>query len=161
MARVLRENRLPPHCLVLELTESAVMADADAAVATLTALKALGIRLALDDFGTGYSSLSHLRQLPLDTVKIDRSFIQGIGHDATDAAIVQGVVALAKTLNLTVTAEGIEAPEQLSRLQALGCDLGQGYHLAHPLPADAVASLLATAHPANDDPAPAAADPAA
>jgi diguanylate cyclase (GGDEF)-like protein/PAS domain S-box-containing protein len=131
--RLLRECRLLPRTLKLEITESAVMQDAEAAELTLRRLKNLGIQLAIDDFGTGYSSLSYLKRFPVDTLKIDRSFVDGIGSDAQDTAIVQSVVALAKTLNLDVTAEGIETEEQRLHLRSLGCDRGQGYLFARPL----------------------------
>ena len=145
--QVLRETDLDPACLELEITEGAVMVDREAAVSTLWALRELGVRLAIDDFGTGYSSLSYLKHLPVDTVKIDRSFVSGLGQDANDGAIVQGVIALAKTLHLTVTGEGIETTEQLGQLRALGCDHGQGYFIARPLPQEAVAPLLASQSP--------------
>jgi len=143
IARVLQENRLDPGCLELEITESAVMADADTTVATLRKLKALGVRLAIDDFGTGNSSLSCLKRFPVDTLKVDRTFIDGLGHHTEDGAIAHAVVAFAKALGLSVTAEGIETVEQLAEIQALACERGQGYYLARPLPADAVSALFA------------------
>jgi EAL domain-containing protein (putative c-di-GMP-specific phosphodiesterase class I) len=106
-------------------------------------LKDLGIDLAIDDFGTGYSSLSYLKQFPVDTLKIDRAFVDGLGNDPHDTAIVEAVIALAKALNLTVTGEGIETAEQRSRLRLLGCDRGQGYYFSMPLPTEAVSKLLA------------------
>jgi EAL domain-containing protein (putative c-di-GMP-specific phosphodiesterase class I) len=143
IAQALSQSGLDARCLTLELTESVVMQDAEGTVAKLHALKELGIQLAIDDFGTGYSSLSYLKRFPVDTLKIDRSFVDGIGQDAQDTAIVQSVVALAKTLHLSVTGEGIETREQAARLRALGCDRGQGYLFARPLPAEDVAALLA------------------
>jgi EAL domain-containing protein (putative c-di-GMP-specific phosphodiesterase class I) len=134
--RALRSARLDARQLVLEITESVVMQDAAAAVATLHELKALGIRLAIDDFGTGYSSLAYLKRFPVDVLKIDRSFIEGLGQDAQDSAIVESVLVLAKSLGLGVTAEGIETPRQQLRLEQLGCDVGQGYLFGAPRSAE-------------------------
>ena len=124
-----------PRSLKLEITESVVMQDVDAASATLGALAALGVGVAIDDFGTGYSSLAYLKRFPIQTLKIDRSFVNGIVEDLQDAAIVHSVVALATTLNLTVVAEGVETLSQQRRLIELGCDLGQGYLFGRPAPA--------------------------
>jgi EAL domain-containing protein (putative c-di-GMP-specific phosphodiesterase class I) len=143
VARALWQTRLEPSALKLEITESVLMRDIDGTVEKLWALKALGIQLAIDDFGTGYSSLSYLKRFPVDTLKIDRSFVSGLGQDSNDTAIVRSVVALAKSLNLAVTGEGIETPEQLGQLQALGCDRGQGYLFAMPLDVVEVDRLLA------------------
>jgi EAL domain-containing protein (putative c-di-GMP-specific phosphodiesterase class I) len=109
-----------------EITESVIMQDAEATVETLRALKALGIGLAIDDFGTGYSSLAYLKRFPIDTIKIDQSFVDGLGEDAQDTAIVESIVALARALGLSVTAEGVETDAQRRRLRALGCERGQG-----------------------------------
>jgi diguanylate cyclase (GGDEF)-like protein len=133
---------LDPSGLKLEITESVVMQDVEVASATLDALSALGIRVAIDDFGTGYSSLAYLKRFPIETLKVDRSFVRGIVDDPQDAAIVRSVIALAEMLELTVTAEGIETPEQEARLAELGCDLGQGFFFGRPLPADAAMSTL-------------------
>ena len=138
----LQSARLDPRQLVLEITESVVMQDAAAAVATLNELKALGIRLAIDDFGTGYSSLAYLKRFPVDVLKIDRSFIEGLGQDAQDSAIVESVLVLAKTLGLGVTAEGIETPRQQLRLEQLGCDVGQGYLFGAPRSAEITEQML-------------------
>jgi EAL domain-containing protein (putative c-di-GMP-specific phosphodiesterase class I) len=135
--RVLATTGLSPHGLKLEITESVVMQDVVGASATLAHLAGLGVRIAIDDFGTGYSSLAYLKQFPIETLKIDRSFVNGIVEDSQDVAIVRSVIALAKTLNLTVTAEGIETPGQQIRLRDLGCDLGQGYLFGRPAPAAA------------------------
>src|SRR4051812_47898933 len=124
------------------------MEDAEATSVTLRSLKALGIELAIDDFGTGYSSLSYLNRFSVDAVKIDRSFVTQIGTNSRDQQIVHAIVALAKSLQLSVTAEGIESTEQLRQLRALGCNRGQGYLLARPLPPDAVPSLFPTRHEA-------------
>jgi EAL domain-containing protein (putative c-di-GMP-specific phosphodiesterase class I) len=140
--RALRVTGLDPCTLKLEVTESVVMQDAAAATTTLQQLKVLGIQLAIDDFGTGYSSLAYLKRFPVDTLKIDRSFVDGLGSDGQDTAIVQSVVALAKTLQLDVTGEGVETPTQAAHLRALGCDRAQGYLFARPLPAGAMLAVL-------------------
>ncbi len=132
--RALASAGLAPELLKLEITESVVMQDAASACATLAELAALGVRIAIDDFGTGYSSLAYLKQFPIETLKIDRSFVTGIVTDAQDSAIVRSVVALAKTLNLNVTAEGIETVAQQQRLLEIGCDQGQGYLFGRPSP---------------------------
>jgi len=136
--RVLVTTGVPLGAIGLEVTESALMTDQDAAIDVLTALKALGIRLAIDDFGTGYSSLSYLKRLPVDVVKIDRSFVETIVGDARGRAIVHGVVRLAHAVGCQVVAEGVETDAQLHLLRELGCDLGQGFGLAMPEPATAV-----------------------
>jgi diguanylate cyclase (GGDEF)-like protein/PAS domain S-box-containing protein len=143
VARTLRETGLDPHCLKLEITESLLMRDVEAAVATCAALKELGVQLAIDDFGTGYSSLGQLKRFPFDTLKIDRSFVDGLGRDEQDTAIVRSVVTLAKTLSLSVTAEGIETPVQEAHLRSLGCEFGQGYLFARPQPPELIGALLA------------------
>ncbi|HET8628398.1 MAG TPA: EAL domain-containing protein [Thermomicrobiales bacterium] len=143
IAAILAETGLPPHLLQLEITESVLMDDAAATLATLGALKRLGVQLAIDDFGTGYSSLAYLKRFPVDWLKVDRRFVEGLGTDAEDTAIVQAVVNLAAALKLAVTAEGVETADQVARLQALGCALGQGFYFARPLPAAAVDALLA------------------
>ena len=118
------------------------MSDAEGMLARLHELKALGVKLAIDDFGTGYSSLSYLKRFPVDTLKIDRSFVSGLGQNAEDTAIVQAVVTMAHTVGLTVTAEGVETTEITDHLQGLGCDLAQGYYFAKPLPSADLAALL-------------------
>jgi EAL domain-containing protein (putative c-di-GMP-specific phosphodiesterase class I) len=142
IARLLREFDLDPGMLRLELTESVVMEDAEAITDRLRALKKLGTKLVIDDFGTGYSSLSYLSRFSIDALKIDRSFVAKMAESSHDLAIVQGIIALAKSLMLSVTGEGIEQVDQLEQLRALGCDRGQGYYFSKPLPADAVASAL-------------------
>jgi EAL domain-containing protein (putative c-di-GMP-specific phosphodiesterase class I) len=143
VARILRETGLAPEHLKLEVTETAMMHDTEAAVGILRELKELGIHLAIDDFGTGYSSLAYLKSLPLDVLKIDRSFVDGLGRESEDTAIVETIVALARTLNLTITAEGIETAEQARQLRDIRCERGQGYYFARPLNVDAVSALLA------------------
>ncbi|MEV6446150.1 EAL domain-containing protein [Amycolatopsis sp. NPDC051716] len=126
---------LPAGALCLEVTESALMRDQEAAAEVLASLRALGVLLAIDDFGTGYSSLAQLRRLTLDTLKIDRSFITGIAESRDAEAIVTSIIAMAHAVDLTVIAEGVESAEQLDLLRALGCDQAQGYHLGRPVPA--------------------------
>ena len=144
---VLRETRLDPGALRLEITETVVMHDAPITLAKLEALKALGVQLAIDDFGTGYSSLGYLKRFPVDTLKIDRSFVKGIGRDVEDSAIVRAVITVAKSLGLSVTAEGIETADQLDQLRTLGCDHGQGYFFAKPMTSDRVPAFLVATSP--------------
>ena len=118
------------------------MHDTDATIAKLRELKALGVRLAIDDFGTGYSSLSYLRRFPVDILKVDKSFIDAVAANGQDSALAQAIIELGHTLRLQTVAEGVEAPEQASRLRTLQCELGQGYYFAQPLDADQVAALL-------------------
>ena len=142
VARILGETGLAPHRLALEVTESAAMEGAG--LAALRQLKGLGVRLAIDDFGTGYSGLGALKGSPVDALKVDRAFVAGLGCDPEDAAIVRAVVALARALDLGVTAEGVETVEQLAAVRILGCDRGQGHYFALPLPAEAIGELLAS-----------------
>ena len=142
VARILSETKLEPRDLELEITESTVMEEAWAAEAALRSLKSLGVQIAIDDFGTGFSSLSRLKRLPVDTVKIDRSFVSGLGRDSGDDVIVAGAIGLASGLGLEVVAEGVETAGQLERLQEMGCDSVQGYYFARPLNVEAVESLL-------------------
>ena len=142
VAQALRASGLERGRLKLEITESAMMADPDAAIATLRRLKDLGVRIAIDDFGTGYSSLGRLRRFPVDLLKVDRAFVAGLGHEAEDAAIVRAVVGLARALGLGVVAEGVETGAQLAWLRELGCELGQGFYFGPPVPAEAIAALL-------------------
>jgi EAL domain-containing protein (putative c-di-GMP-specific phosphodiesterase class I) len=142
----LAASGLPPERLVLEVTESVVLEDGDRSVAALQALRDIGVGVSLDDFGTGYCSLSYLRRLPIDSLKIDRSFVRGLGHEADDDSIVTSVIDLARSLGVSVVAEGVETEEQLAGLRARGCDTMQGFLFARPGPASAVAALMA--HPA-------------
>jgi diguanylate cyclase (GGDEF)-like protein len=145
VANALASAGLDPRSLKLEITESVLVRDVESTVQRLRQLKELGISIAIDDFGTGYSSLSYLKRLPVDTLKIDRSFVDGLGSDPQDSAIVRSVVSLAKTLRLSVTGEGVETPAQEHELRALGCDRGQGFLFSRPQPAEAIERLLATA----------------
>jgi diguanylate cyclase (GGDEF)-like protein/PAS domain S-box-containing protein len=142
VAGALSRHGLPARLLTLELTETALLEEATVSEAVLSDLSALGVRLALDDFGTGYSSLGHLRRFPVDILKIDRSFVDGLGEGGGDAAIVAAVTALAHAMGMTTVGEGIETDRQLQALQELGCDDGQGYLVARPLTPDQVRSLL-------------------
>ena len=131
--QILEETGLEPQYLELELTESALMGDASDTVCKLLSLKELGISISVDDFGTGYSSLSYLKHLPIDTIKVDRSFVRDIVNDADDAAIVDAIVAMAHSLKLNVIAEGVETREQLDFLKQRKCQQAQGYYFARPL----------------------------
>jgi diguanylate cyclase (GGDEF)-like protein len=132
IASVLRRTKLDPCALELEITESSVMDRSEASLRVLEQLRGIGVRMVLDDFGTGYSSLAYLRHLPLDTIKVDRSFVTDLDVKDPNTGIVRAVVSLAHGLGVSVVAEGIETEEQAHRLRELGCDLGQGYNWAHP-----------------------------
>ena len=140
---VLRATGFPARCLELELTESALMHDADTTVETMRRIKGLGVRLALDDFGTGYSSLSYLKRFPIDVLKIDQSFTFEVTSDDGAASITRAIVAMARSLHMTTVAEGVETSAQLEFLAEIGCDVMQGYHISHPLPVDQITALLA------------------
>jgi diguanylate cyclase (GGDEF)-like protein len=151
VADALASARVDPRRLVLEITESVLMNDARATLDRLQQLRDLGVRLAIDDFGTGYSSLASLRRLPVDILKIDKSFIDGLGVDRDESAITRTVVRLAQALGLEIVAEGVERAEVAAELLALGCHLAQGYHFSRPLPASELEQLLR----AQFDPTPA------
>ncbi len=142
----LSDAGLDPAWLDLELTESALIAQGDAAVARLSALRALGLRVSVDDFGTGYSSLAYLRRFPLDILKVDRSFVTGLAAGgragAQDQAVVRAVIDMAHALSLEVVAEGVETDAQRDILEDLGCDTMQGYLFSPPVPADRLQALL-------------------
>jgi EAL domain-containing protein (putative c-di-GMP-specific phosphodiesterase class I) len=133
ISRIFQETGLDPQYLGLEITESIAMKNADFTISALNELKKMGVHLSLDDFGTGYSSLSYLKRFPLETLKIDRSFVRDITTDPNDAAIVTAVVALAHSLKLSVVAEGVETEGQLTFLKSHQCDHVQGYIYSHPL----------------------------
>jgi diguanylate cyclase (GGDEF)-like protein len=133
---------LGPERLVLEVTESALLADIARGRETLARLRGMGVRVALDDFGTGYASLARLRELPVDELKVDQGFVRRVAADAADAAVVGAIVALGHALGLEVVAEGVEDQATWERLAALGCDTVQGYHVSRPLPADELARWL-------------------
>ncbi|MDE2049757.1 MAG: EAL domain-containing protein [Gammaproteobacteria bacterium] len=134
---------LDPRCLEIELTESALMIDPERSATALKLLRSMGVSIAIDDFGTGYSSLSYLRRLPIDKLKIDRSFIRDLPTSATDESIVRAIVSLAHSVGLQVVAEGVETPEQLECIRALDCDQWQGYYCCPPQPAAELAERLA------------------
>ena len=138
----LASSHLDPSLLQLEITETTLMADRDRAIEVLGELTGLGVRVGIDDFGTGQSSLGYLRSLPVHSLKIDSSFVDGLGHDPEGAAIVSAVVHLGHALGLSVTAEGVETTGQLAELRALGCDLGQGFYFAYPQPGPIVQALV-------------------
>jgi EAL domain-containing protein (putative c-di-GMP-specific phosphodiesterase class I) len=140
----LAESGLPAACLTLEITETVMMTDTEASLQRLDDLKGLGVRLAMDDFGTGYSSLSYLSQLPVDVIKMDRSFLKA-GASPQASALASAVVGLGETLQLEVVAEGIEYDEQWTGLRELGCDLGQGFLFARPMDAHATLEYLRAA----------------
>ncbi|ANH69986.1 bifunctional diguanylate cyclase/phosphodiesterase [Mitsuaria sp. 7] len=142
---------VPPPALCLEITESAIMDDPQRALQTLEQLHALGFKLSIDDFGTGYSSLAYLKQLSVDELKIDRSFVMNMERDIDDAKIVRSTIELAHNLGLTVVAEGLETAKQWTLLQTLGCDQGQGYFLSRPMPAEKFADWLRDWQPPNLD----------
>jgi diguanylate cyclase (GGDEF)-like protein/PAS domain S-box-containing protein len=141
---VLDGSGLTPSKLCLEITESVLMDDASSVIDTLWELKAIGVALAIDDFGTGYSSLSYLRRFPVDVLKVDQSFVSGLGPDPEDSTIVAAIVNLANTLELEAIAEGVETFDQVERLRGLGCQLAQGYYFARPGEADPVAAMVET-----------------
>ena len=143
VAEVLADTGLPAHLLELEITESTLMHNVDEVIQRLDALVRLGVRLAIDDFGTGYSSLAYLKRFPVQKLKIDQSFVRGLGSDGNDAAIVRTVIALADVLGLDLLAEGVETKAQLASLQQLGCHCFQGYLFSRPLPATDFAELMA------------------
>ena len=138
LLKVLSETHLDPQMLELEITETTVMEDFDSAIRLLSELREIGIRVSIDDFGTGYSSLSYLKHLPIDTLKLDRSFVSGATSEPRDAALVMAIINLAHSLDLRVIAEGIETESQRDFLRLLKCDEGQGYFFARPAPTDAI-----------------------
>jgi diguanylate cyclase (GGDEF)-like protein/PAS domain S-box-containing protein len=142
VAQALKETGLDPELLELELTESMVMYNPDKAVKLLTAFKAMGVYLAIDDFGIGYSSLAHLKRFPIDTIKVDRSFIKDIMENREDAAITEAIIAMGKSLNLNVIAEGVETNDQVNFLRDHKCDEMQGFYFSKPLPDQEFADLL-------------------
>jgi predicted signal transduction protein with EAL and GGDEF domain len=142
VSRVLAATGLEPARLTLEITETALIADPQAAIARLDALKATGVQLAIDDFGTGYSSLSSLRTLPVDSLKIDKAFIDGVTTGTEAEGLVQAILRLAATFHLVTTAEGVEHRDQLERLQELGCQQIQGFYYSRPIPPSDVAAFL-------------------
>lgn len=159
--RLLADASLPAHLLELEITETAIMTDPKRATEVLRHLQAMGVRVAVDDFGVGYTSLTYLKSLPVNTLKIDRCFINEMLHTDKDQAIAEAVIGLGHKLGLTVLAEGIESQAVLDRLKSLNCDEGQGYHLGRPMPPEQLNSWVrnhvlgtATRTPEATDPIP-------
>jgi diguanylate cyclase (GGDEF)-like protein/PAS domain S-box-containing protein len=143
---VLNRTATAPSSLCLELTESVFMDDVEYFAVTLASLKALGVQLAIDDFGTGYSSLSYLKRFPVDAVKVDRAFVEGLGTDPHHTALVAAILAMADALDLTVTAEGVETADQLAHLRRLHCHKAQGFYLSRPVPAPEVTRFVKSSH---------------
>ena len=141
---ILKETRLDPRSLELELTESVLMKHVEATASVLHALRENGVRVAIDDFGTGYSSLSYLQKFPLDALKIDRSFVRQISTPGADTTLIAAVIGMARNLKLRVVAEGVERLEELTFLRAHYCDEAQGYYFSRPAPPDEFATLLRT-----------------
>jgi EAL domain-containing protein (putative c-di-GMP-specific phosphodiesterase class I) len=140
--RALQDHAVDPRLLELEITESTAMRNAEATSTTLRNLKALGVRIAIDDFGTGYSSLSYLKRFPIDSLKIDRSFVTDLPGNQDDASIAQAIITMAHALRLKVIAEGVENKAQLEFMTANGCDEIQGFYFSRPLPAELCTQLL-------------------
>jgi diguanylate cyclase (GGDEF)-like protein len=152
---VLKTSGLPPRLLGLEVTETAIVVDGiagDRARAELQELHSMGVRIAIDDFGTGFSSLGHLRRFPVDVLKVDRSFVQGVEHDAKDAAITANLTSLAHALGLVAIAEGVESDGQMESVRELGCDVAQGFLFAQPVPGDEMTAMLARRDRSADPP---------
>jgi EAL domain-containing protein (putative c-di-GMP-specific phosphodiesterase class I) len=146
VAAALAAAALDPACLELELTESILIKDIDAVLATVERLKSMGVKLSIDDFGTGYSSLAYLKRFKVDKLKIDQSFVHDLITDPEDATIVKTIIQMAHSLNLRTIAEGVENVGTLNKLRQLRCDEVQGFHLAWPMPADAFATYLTDLH---------------
>jgi EAL domain-containing protein (putative c-di-GMP-specific phosphodiesterase class I) len=142
LTKIIRASGLDPSSLELEITESLVMSQGESAVAVLQKLKSIGVRIAIDDFGTGYSSLAYLKRFPIDTIKVDRSFIRDIPADHGDRQITRAIIAMAHSLRLRVVAEGVETADQLKFLRSERCDTVQGYYLHRPLPERELAAAL-------------------
>jgi len=150
VARALMDSGLDARALVIEITESVMMRDMDLSIKRLLELKELGVQIAIDDFGTGYSSLNYIRRFPVDILKVDKSFIDGVHEDGEESALTAAIIDLAGILKLRPVAEGIERPDQVERLVALRCDLGQGYFFAEPLTAEGVEEFVVNAAGALD-----------
>ena len=138
VANIIEHTGIAPEAIVLELTENTLMQDTASTIDALQALRSQGVRLSIDDFGTGYSSLSYLKRFPVEALKIDRTFIDGLGRETEDTSIVEAIIRLAHALDLSAVVEGLETPTQLETLRTLGCDFAQGFLLGHPLPADVI-----------------------
>jgi EAL domain-containing protein (putative c-di-GMP-specific phosphodiesterase class I) len=147
IGRLVTQAGVSPTRLGIEITESALVDDPDKAAVTLRRLKDMGLTIAIDDFGTGYSSLSYLKRFPIDSLKIDRTFVRDLAADPDDAAIVTAIITMAHSLKLDVIAEGVETGEQCEFLQSRGCTAAQGYYFTRPLPPDEAAHWLARETP--------------
>jgi Amt family ammonium transporter len=145
VSAILRETGLDAATVRLEITESMLMQEGGLVRGTLQQLRELGLRFALDDFGTGYSSLAYLRRFPIDALKIDQSFVAGLGREREDEEIVRAIILLARSLGMSVVAEGVETPDQLTRLRALECEDAQGFFFSRPVDVEAAGALLAAA----------------
>lgn len=142
IAAALQSSGMESGLLELEITEGMAMQNIDNAIRMLKAMKEMGVRIALDDFGTGYSSLSQIKRFPIDTLKVDRSFIRDLTHNPEDRAITEAIIAMGRTLSLTVVAEGVETEAQETFLRELDCDQSQGFHFSRPTSADQLGKLL-------------------
>ena len=138
VAQIIDRTGIAAGAVVLELTENTLMQDTASTIDALHALRSQGVHLSIDDFGTGYSSLAYLKRFPVESLKIDRSFIDGLGQESEDTSIVEAIIRLAHALELSAVAEGLETPTQLETLRTFGCDFAQGFLLGHPLPAEAI-----------------------
>jgi EAL domain-containing protein (putative c-di-GMP-specific phosphodiesterase class I) len=146
VSAALTASGIAPSTLSLEITESTLMRNERASAEALHSLRELGVRISIDDFGTGYSSLSYLKHFPIDSMKIDRTFVDGIGEEADDSVIASAVIALAHSLGLTAVAEGVETEIALEELRQLGCDRVQGFLLGRPQPVDQLEAVLFESH---------------
>jgi len=142
IAALLRATGLDPACLSLEITESVLLEEAEDVTETLHALKSIGVQIVLDDFGTGYSSLAYITRLPIDTLKVDRSFVEGLGTERRGSAVTEAIISMARALSLGVVGEGVETETQVAELRRLGCDLAQGYHFSAPVTAARITDML-------------------
>jgi len=142
VSAALNESGLDPSCLVLEITESVLVHDAEQVIARMLQLKALGVAFAVDDFGTGYSSLSYLKRFPIDILKVDKSFVDDVGESDKAEALAKAILQLGESLNLDTVAEGIEMARQVDGLRVMGCRFGQGFFFARPVPAAEMEELL-------------------
>ena len=150
LVRILEKTELAPGSLVLEITESMLMGDAEHNVDVLRRLQDLGVSIAVDDFGTGYSNLAYLKRFPVNWLKVDKSFVDGLGESPEDTAIVEAVVSLARAMGMQTVAEGVETTGQADLLRAMGCELGQGYYFSEPLPAHEASALLSVSLSLHD-----------
>ena len=142
----MRETEVEPSAIKLEITESVTMGDAERTIRVVQELKKFGLRIGIDDFGTGYSSLSYLRRFPMDTLKIDRSFVSGLKANPENREIIRTIIGLARNLGMNVVAEGTETAEEISYLKTLDCEFAQGYYYSKPVDSASATVLLAKGH---------------